>query len=106
MNDDPEFAPTLADVLALFHRRAGNEYTRDMAGKVSFSFYFRIIWAIRGTDEFGFVYRLSWTRTKANWRARVVKTFTTSCDLTTSVLSGCVIFICCMYRLTRIKSLI
>ena len=50
MNDDPEFAPTLADVLALFHRRAGNEYTRDMAGKVSFSFYFRIIWAIRLTD--------------------------------------------------------
>ena len=38
MNDDPEFAPTLADVLALFHRRAGNEYTRDMAGKVRFSF--------------------------------------------------------------------
>jgi len=51
---------------------------------VSFSFYFRIIWAIRGTDEFGFVYRLSWTRTRANWRARVAKTFTTSCDLTTS----------------------
>ena len=41
MNDDPEFAPTLADVLALFHRRAGNEYTRDKAGKVSLSFYFR-----------------------------------------------------------------
>ena len=40
--------------------------------------------AIRWTDELGFVYRLSWTRTKANWRARVVKTFTTSCDLTTS----------------------
>ena len=38
VNDDPEFAPTLADVLALFHRRAGNEYTRDMAGKVRFSF--------------------------------------------------------------------
>ena len=40
MNDDPEFAPTLADVLALFHRRAGNEYTRDMAGKVRFSLLF------------------------------------------------------------------
>jgi len=47
VNDDPEFAPTLADVLALFHRRAGNEYTRDKAGKVSLSFYFRIIWAMR-----------------------------------------------------------
>ena len=103
MNDDPEFAPTLADVLALFHRRAGNEYTRDMAGKVSFSFYFRIIWAIRGTDEFGFVYRLSWTRTRANWRARVAKTFTTSCDLTTSHEWLCDIRR--MYRLT-LKSLI
>lgn len=40
MNDDPEFAPTLADVLALFHRRAGNEYTRDMAGKVRFELFF------------------------------------------------------------------
>ena len=103
MNDDPEFAPTLADVLALFHRRAGNEYTRDMAGKVRFSFYFRIIWAIRGTDEFGFVCRLSWTRTRANWRARVAKTFTTSCDLTTSHEWLCDIRR--MYRLT-LKSLI
>ena len=40
VNDDPEFAPTLADVLALFHRRAGNEYTRDMAGKVRFELFF------------------------------------------------------------------
>ena len=42
MNDDPEFAPTLADVLALFHRRAGNEYTRDKAGKVLILFSYHM----------------------------------------------------------------